>query len=350
MTKKRIDYLGKVVYVGIDVHKKTFAVCCLCDEEVVKKATLPADPLKLVEFFRTYLDGAKVNSAYEAGFSGFALHRVLIRNGVNNIVVNAASIEVAAKDKVKTDKRDCKKIAIQLAAGRLQGIYIPSIEQEESRLLSRTRELLVRERTRFGQRFKSRLYQFGLIHFSDETVISEKMMGEYLKAELPDKLRDCLKTLFRMWQAVDGEISTIEKKMKVRSKHDSLNSIYQSVPGIGPICSRILSDELGDMSQFRNERTIFSHTGLTPCEFSSGNSIRQGHITHQGSSRLRWVLTEAAWRAIKDDSKLRDDYNRIALRRGKKRAIVAIARKLIGRIRACIRTGETYRLGYGMAA
>jgi transposase len=350
MIKRRIDYSGEIVHVGIDVHKKTFAVCCLCEDEVVKKATLPADPIKLVEFLGMYLAGAKINSAYEAGFSGFALHRVLMGHGINNIVVNAASIEVAAKDKVKTDKRDCKKIATQLAAGRLHGIYVPSIEQEENRLLTRTRELLVKERTRFGHRFKSRLYQFGLIPFNDETVLSKKMMLEYLQTKPPEKLSDCLDTLFRMWQAVDEEISTIERKMRVRSKHDKLDMIYQSVPGIGPICGQILSNELGNMSQFRNERTIFSHTGLTPSEFSSGNSIRQGHITHQGSSRLRWVLTEASWRAIKQDPKLREDFNRIALKRGKKRAIVAIARKLIGRIRACIRSGEMYKLGHGMAA
>lgn len=138
--------------------------------------------------------------------------------------------------------------------------------------------------------------------------------------------------------------------MKEQAREDKNDSIYRSVPGIGPICARILSNELGDMSQFRNERALFCHTGLTPCEFSSGGKERKGHITQQGSSRLRWVLTEASWRAIKDDPKLLEDFNRIARTRGKKRAIVAIARKLSGRIRACFRKGENYELGYGMAA
>lgn len=350
MTGKRIYYSGKKVNVGIDVHKKTYSVYCICGGQMVKKATLPAMPEKLCESLKYYFGGAEIYSVYEAGFAGLTLHRVLIAHGIKNIVVNPASIEVAAKDKVKTDKRDCKKMAVQLEAGRLEGIFIPSLEQEQKRLLTRTREQLVSERTRVGNQFKSRLYQFGLIPLDDETVISERFIDDYLKQELPDRLQECLLILARLWKFVTEEIKGIERKMRGQARKDKNDLIYQSVPGIGPVCARILSNELGDMSQFRNERALFCHTGLTPCEFSSGGSERKGHITQQGSSRLRWVLTEASWRAIKDDPKLRDDFNRIALTRGKKRAIVAIARKLSGRIRACFRKSENYQLGYGMVA
>ena len=119
MTKKRIDYFGKKVNIGIDIHKKTYSICCVLENQVVKKATLPAAPEKLVEFLKGHFTGADIYSIYEAGFAGFGLHRTLVSRGINNIVINPASLEVAAKDKVKTDKRDCKKQAIQLAANRL---------------------------------------------------------------------------------------------------------------------------------------------------------------------------------------------------------------------------------------
>jgi transposase len=149
---------------------------------------------------------------------------------------------------------------------------------------------------------------------------------------------------------VDQEIKLLGKQIREQAKGDKNDMVYQSTPGIGPTCARILSNELGDMSQFRNERALFCHTGLTPSEFSSGEKQRKGHITHQGSSRLRWVLTEASWQAVKKDPKLKRDFERIAHRRGKKRAIVAVARKLVGRIRACLRKGQCYELGYGLAA
>ncbi len=349
MTKVRIDYRGKKVYVGIDVHKKTYAIYCLCEGQMVKKATIPAVPVGLVELVRKYFPGAEINSAYEAGFSGFALHRVLMSNGIRNIVVNPASIEVAARDKVKTDKRDCQKIAVQLEARRLKEIFVPSEEVEQERLLTRTREQLVSERVRLGQQFKSRLYQFGYIAFDDETVMSQRFMASFLKMELAPRLKWALSTINRIWEFVNDEIKSLEKEMGVQAKADKNEEVYRSVPGIGPIGSRTLSNELGDMSQFHNERTIFSHTGLTPSEFSSGPNRRQGHITRQGSARLRWILIEAAWRAIRDDKKLAEDFERISLRRGKKRAIVAVARKLIGRIRACFRKGQTYELAFGLA-
>ena len=132
----------------------------------------------------------------------------------------------------------------------------------------------------------------------------------------------------------------------MQAQTDPNESTYRSAPGVGALSARILSNELGKMSQFDNERQLFSYTGLTPCEYSSGEAIRRGHISKQGNSRLRAILVEAAWRAIKIDSALEEFFNRLYPRRGKARAIVAVARKLIGRIRAAFKQGKSYQLGY----
>ncbi len=120
------------------------------------------------------------------------------------------------------------------------------------------------------------------------------------------------------------------------------------VPLRGLALSRLAfsKDELGDMSQFNNERQLFSYTGLTPSEHSSGDTIRKGHITRQGNNRVRHILNQAAWRAISIDRDLRAFFESLYPRTGKKKAIVAVARKLIGRIRAAFRQGELYQLNY----
>jgi transposase len=100
------------------------------------------------------------------------------------------------------------------------------------------------------------------------------------------------------------------------------------------VSARILSNELGDLSQFTNERQLFSYTGLTPAEYSSGENTRRGSITKQGNTQVRSILIEVAWRAIEEDSSLASFFERVKTRRGSKRAIVGVARKLIGRIRA----------------
>lgn len=125
------DYTGKTVYLGIHVHKNTYTVVAICEKTVIKKATLPASPEGLAAFCKKFFPGAPVKSAYEAGFSGFHLHRTLEKNGIKNLVVHTAGIEIAVGDKVKTDKRDALKIASQLEANRLKGIHIPSEEREE---------------------------------------------------------------------------------------------------------------------------------------------------------------------------------------------------------------------------
>ena len=111
MTQVRTTYHGKHIYIGIDVHRKSYTLTCRCDGVVIKRCHMAAEPTAVVEFCRKQFPGASFTSAYEAGFSGFGLHRTLCSHGIHNIVVHPASIEVAARDRVKTDKRDSAKIA-----------------------------------------------------------------------------------------------------------------------------------------------------------------------------------------------------------------------------------------------
>lgn len=162
------DYANKIIYVGIDVHKKHYSVTCLCDGVVAKRATLKASAEELMAFLNKYFLGAKFKTAYEAGFSGFGLHRHLVQHGIENSVVHAASIEISARDRVKTDKRDSLKIATQLSSGRLKGIHVPSEEREAYRSITRLRETWVEERTRVGNQIKSLLAFHGLSQAEEE--------------------------------------------------------------------------------------------------------------------------------------------------------------------------------------
>lgn len=115
---------------------------------------------------------------------------------------------------------------------------------------------------------------------------------------------------------------------------------------MGRISARVLSNELGDLSRFANERQLFSYTGLTPSEHSSGEQKHRGAITKQGNRHLRGILMEVAWRAIRQDPALARFFERLYPRTGKQRAIVAVARKLIGRIRSAFRKAELYQNDY----
>lgn len=324
------------------MHKESYSVTAYCDNEVVKTDCINASPQVLVNYCHKHFKGARIVSAYEAGFCGFTLHRTLVSNHIENIIVHPSSIEIAANDKVKTDKKDSLKIAIHLSLGRLKGIYIPSIEQENNRSITRYRATLAKQKTRCINRIK------GFLHYSGIGVTwgraSKKTIVELRRLELSDSLRLCLGLMLDEWERICVDIKKCETSLEEQSQKDDLAKIYSSAPGIGPLISRVLSNELGDMSQFSNEGQLFSYCGLTPTEHSSGNKTHKGHITRQGKPTLRMHLTQAAWRAIKYDSSLKEAFERIRIKAGSKRAIQAIARKLVGRVRSCLLKKELYEI------
>jgi transposase len=336
--------LDKKIYVGIDVHKNSYSVCTVDEQLNVKSVRMPADPEALTKWLLKGYRNCEISSVYEAGFSGFALHRVLVKAGIRNIVVNPASIPIAANERVKTDKRDAKNMAFKLKIGDLKGIYVPSLEEELFRLLPRTRAQLVKESTRIGNQIKSKLFQFGYIKADDDREMSLKLLKEFETMELPGDLKYCIEMLAQSYRFTRSQIAkvTLQMRKQAKEKRSQIDAIYRSVPGIGPVSAVILQSELGDLSRFSNERKAFSFTGLTPGESSSGDKERKGHITKQGNTRVRHCLIEVSWRAIQKDMQLRKKYEELKKRCGGKRAIVGIARRLVGRIRACNRDLTEY--------
>lgn len=336
------DYTREVVYIGIDVHKKTYSVTAICNGAIAKRDTIAAYPEQLVNYIKKYFKGAKVNTVYEAGFSGFYLHRYLLAQGINNIVVHPASIQISARDRVKTDKRDSLKMAKQLSTGELKGINVPSEEREQFRILTRTRRQLVEHRKRIGNQLKSLLFAQGLIDPLDDTRVGKNWLKKIQQLKMPEEMKYSINMFVQIWLDLDNKINEILKKLVEQAKKDSADIIYRSVPGVGALSARILANELGDMRDFHNEKGLFSYTGLTPSEYSSGEHKRLGNINRQGKSILRMILVQVAWKSIKRDQRLLEKFERISKKAGKKRAIVAIARRIIGCIRACFKTGALW--------
>src|SRR6266566_3295302 len=196
MTEQRISYAGERVYVGIDVHKETYTVTCVCHQQIVKTATVPAEPASLAASLLRW-------------FSAFVLHRALTQVGIANIVVNPASIAVAANDKVKTDRRDSKRLARDLADGRLRGIYIPTEAEELARLLPRTRAQIVEHRATIARQIKAKLHQFGLIAPSSRRLISNRYLREIAAWPLPSELGVSLSLLAEQWRFATRQLIAI---------------------------------------------------------------------------------------------------------------------------------------------
>lgn len=342
----KMNYTGKKVYVGIDVHKNSYSVFCISEGIKVKSWRMVANSEQLVEQLTNYFAGGKIYTAYEAGFSGNVLHRKLKASGFESIVVNPGSIEVASRDRVKTDTRDAKKLAEQLSNGQLKSIYIASEEEELNRLYTRHRATLIKDRTRTACRIKSKLMQFGYWGADSNGKTSKKWIEEIKKTAYVEELSYVIKYFCDKWLELTKEIKELDRKIESQSTLNKTlkgqEMIYKSAPGIGDVAARELSRELGDLSQFTNEKQAYSFTGLTPSESSSGESIRRGSISQCGRSRIRHLLIQIAWRSITTDKRLAGKFKELSNRRGKKRAIVGIARILVGQLRACLMNGTLY--------
>jgi len=337
------NFKGKTVFLGIDVHKSTYSVTAVCEGVVIKQDTFAADPEILVKYSKRAFQGAIIKSAYEAGFCGFVLHHFLLQHNIENIVVHPASIEVESRNLKKNDKRDSKKIAIQLSAGRLQCVFIPTQEAENRRFIARLREVFVKQRTRTSIQLKSLLNVNGIIPFNKKIKISKKFLKELISIDFDLSLKFCLEKLAKTWLYFTSELTEIEKKLDyLTPAEEVIYNSYRKIIGFGPTIARILLHELGDTMQFSNEEKLFAFCGLTPSEHSSGEHKRLGHITRQGKPILRKVLVQAAWVAVRKDPYFSEYYKNLSLRRGACRAIIAVARKLIGRARCAIKNKDTF--------
>jgi transposase len=151
-------------------------------------------------------------------------------------------------------------------------------------------------------------------------------------------------TYLTNWELHTKQINKLNRDIKCLSESSELDKYYRSVPGIGLLTARVLTVELGDMSRFKNVKQLYSYIGLTPSEFSSGDQRYLGRISKEGKPIIRAMLIQSAWKAIKEDKRLSPIYKELKHRKGGKRAIVAIARRLAGIARSCAKNGSLYKM------
>ncbi len=160
--RKELSFKGQNIYIGIDVHLKSWSVTLVSEATQLKKFSQSPDPDALYAHLARNYPEAEYHSVYEAGFCGFWIHYRLIELGIHNIVVNPADVPTTAGEKLrKTDAVDSGKLARSLRAGALKGIYVPESASLEIRSLIRLRGSITKDQTRQKNRIKSHLRHSG---------------------------------------------------------------------------------------------------------------------------------------------------------------------------------------------
>lgn len=303
-------------------------------------------------------DDARVVSCYEAGREGFWLHRFLEAQGVENLVVDSASIEVnRRKRRAKTDRVDVVAL-LDLLARHLAGsakpvwsvVRVPSVEDEDRRHLHRELKLAKKDRTRVSHRLKGLLANQGLtLDLRQDLRTQLARMRRWDGAPLPAGLRGRLERYVEDYDYLRGRIEALEAERRriLREEKDPvLDQVRQlyTLRAVGINTAWTYATELFGWRNFRNGKQVGSIAGLTPTPFRSGTGEREQGIGKDGSRWIRGAAIEFAWGWLRfqPQSELSRWYERRfghGSTRLRKLGIVALARKLLIALWRYLETG-----------
>lgn len=346
MTKSK-SFRGTHIYVGIDVHLKSWRIAPFTDHSALKKFTVsPPSVDGLINTLKNTYPGASFSCCYEAGFSGFWMQRELSRKGFTTIVVNPADIPTSNKDhRRKTDSRDASKMARELRNANLSPIYIPSLKAEKDRSIVRFRHQLVKDERRIKQRIKMYLHSQG-IQLGSKAKWSQRglcELDELARTTNDTYLSLSLKQLRGLLQR-KIEITDNIRHLSHSEEYEELSCLLRSVPGISTLGSMILITEIVDMTRFSNLDQLCSYIGLVPDTGSSGERNVSRGITRRSNRRLRTFLIECSWIALRHDPALAKSYSDYTKRMPGNKAIIKVARKMLSKIRHIWLKRESYEL------
>jgi transposase len=338
------------LFIGMDVHKKSWTVHFKTDLFDNKTVTMPADPPTLVNYVEKHFTDHEVSCCYEAGCCGYWIARALQQQGWEVKVVNPADVpRINKQDWQKTDRIDSRNLCKHLSDDNLRGIYIPGEEQEQLRSLFRRRIHLARQLRTIKNHIKSQLLYYGikLPEEYDNPNWSRLMKTwisniEWKYSSAAESMRSRLKHLEFLWY----EELHISNELRAYCRKHFKKDYYllKSVPGIGGITASGILSELGDLRRFNRLDELAAIVGLVPGIYqSSENKINLG-LTKRSNHQLRSLLVEATWVAVRTDMALQQYYRQHAHKEPNK-AIIKTAHKLLSRIRAVIISGIPYQLG-----
>jgi transposase len=290
------------LYVGMDVHKESIAVAYVAKEygaEVVSLGTIGTRHVDLGQLIRKLQSKAPhLVFVYEAGPCGYWLHRYLRKKGYDCWVVAPSLIPKKAGDRVKTDRRDAMQLARLMRSGELAPVYVPNVDDEAIRDLSRAREdaicdlkaakfrlkaFLLRHDIRYtGQATWGPAHLRWLSEVVCPTPAQQIVLQEYVRA-----VNDHTERL----QCLEQELLEQVKSWRLRPVVDAL----QALRGVQFTVAVTAVAELGDLTRFDTPRQLMKFLGLIPSESSSCERRRQGSITKAGNPHARRALVEGAW-------------------------------------------------------
>lgn len=296
----------------------------------VEGGEIPTERAVLWSVFRKY-KGKKIEVAIEAGGHTRWMYDELKGMGIKVYVVNPNKVKAIASSKKKTDKIDAQILSELLRIDALpEEVIMAEGKDRELRDLIQARHKVISGYTNLMNYLRGLLRQEGVMLRAREFRAKDNFRG-IARQELPKQVKEILARYRALIAAMVTEKDKIEENITTYVNQDI--DLIKSIPGMGEISSRTIKAAIGEIKRFKKAKQLTSYCGLVPSVRSSGERTEYGHITREGRSEVRRVGIQSAHAVLRSKSKeglpLRQWHERIAKRRGKKTAVVALARKLI---------------------
>lgn len=289
------------VHVGLDVHKNSIHIAFANSGtgELGSLDSVPNDLTRLRAKLRPLGEPSSIRICYEAGPTGYGLHRSLTELGYECLVVAPSKTPSVGSDRVKTDRRDALKLARFLASGHLVGIRVPTPEEEALRDLVRAREDLKIKESNTKRQLHALMLRHNRIFDGGKSYWTMKHL-EWLRKqrfEFEDTNtahQAYLEELRHYGHMIEMLDRQIEESSATVDQADLINA-FRAFKGIKTLTAATIVAEIGDLRRFPTAPKFASFLGLTPSEHSSGETRSRGRITRAGNRRVRRMLVEAAW-------------------------------------------------------
>jgi transposase len=326
------------VYIPVDLSRSKWVYGVRWGGQHQRTVSSPAGLQHLQALLAEYQQ-CTPHVVYEACGFGYEIAWWLEEHGIDGMVIAPSRLEQVPGRRVKTDRLDVRAMGRKREQGQLKGIYVPRRAEHERRQLSRTYAQALKECKRARVRVRSLLQEQGRIG-----PVPRAGWGVYQKwlaaQELPASVTLCIHELLTIREAARGSARRLKAailQLAEAPEYAPVVAALEQQAGVGTFTAIRLVLELGTMTRFTTVGAIANYLGLTPSQYSSGELDQRGRICKTGPGYLRAWLLQCAWAALRRqhaDVELKQCFERLAPRVGRKRAIVAVARRLAVRLRA----------------
>lgn len=337
--RSRAPEAGEVVIIGVDLSRSKWVYACRWGGQEQRRFGSAGELKHLQAVVREYQHrGCEVHVVYEACGFGYQIAWWLEAHNAPVIVVAPSCVEKAPGAPVKTDGLDAGSLALKYERGMLKGIYIPTREQHEYRQLSRTYGQALKDRRRQQVRLRMLLQEHG--YTPPAAGSGWGPLERWLSAQpWPPPVGSCVAELRELRASASRSARRLANELRAVGRlpqYVGVTTALAAQSGVGRFTAIRFLLEVGDIHRFATADALPNYLGLAPREYSSGDLVHRGRIRKCGPGSLRAWLVQCAWAAIRagKDAALVECFTRLEPRVGRKRAIVAVARKLALRLRA----------------